>query len=102
MYQRLCFVMVSLSLYVKLIAGGRFSQTRSHNYTEIPFQYGTVFLLAFLILSLSDVAVGGDVEVTFEVTPRKMKSTRRRTLIITCQSKQLKGIMGTAAIMVKA
>ena len=54
------------------------------------------------MLSLSDVAVGGDVEVTFEVTPRKMKSTRRRTLIITCQSKQLKGIMGTAAIMVKA
>ena len=42
---------------------------------------------------------GKKAQVTFSITPRR-NMKRKGTLIVTCQSQKLKGIMGTATVRV--
>ena len=48
------------------------------------------------------VAGGESGEVVFEITPQKSRSRKaqHRTVIVTCQSKEIKGIMGSATFTV--
>jgi hypothetical protein len=41
-------------------------------------------------------------ELVFQITPQKSRSRsgKARTIVVTCQSKELKGIMGTATFIV--
>ena len=52
-------------------------------------------------LPFSDVAVGGTSTAKFSIKPRPVSRHSERnnlTLIVTAESKELKGIMGTASI----
>ena len=50
-----------------------------------------------------NVPIGGKATVSFPITPRSVSPNAARnkaTLIITAQTKQLKGMMGTASVTI--
>ena len=58
----------------------------------------------YLCLMFSrNVPIGGKATVSFPITPRSVSPNAARnkaTLIITAQTKQLKGMMGTASVTI--
>ena len=73
--------------------------------TNLTFYIDMVFQGMRQVNLNRSIGVGERGEVVFEMTPQRSRSGRgkaqqQRTIVVTCQSKELKGIMGTATFTV--